>query len=157
MSEADGDGVAGEHRAPYRAVGGHEAAGEHKAGRGYKAGREYKEVLAGITAAVDALRERDRVRAAGHARELVSLEDDMLRAGERAALTRLGVELHWEAALEALWMESWMKLRPRPDPDPRAESGAGSADLAALDAEVEQRSAELQDAVRRRRFGFPRR
>jgi hypothetical protein len=83
----------------------------------------------------------------------VSLEDDMLRAGERAGLTRLGVELHWEAALEALWTESWMKLRPRPHPDPRADS----ADLAALDAEVEQRSAELQEAVRRRRFGFPRR
>lgn len=138
MSEADGDGVAGEHRAPARE---------------YKAAREYKEVLAGITAAVAALRERDRQRAAGLSRELVSLEDDMLRAGERAGLTRLGVELHWEAALEALWTESWMKLRPRPRPDPRADS----ADLAALDAEVEQRSAELQEAVRRRRFGFPRR
>jgi len=150
MSEAEGDRMAGEHRPPARE---YPAVGEHKAARGYKAAREYKQVLAGITAAVDALRERDRVRAAGLAWELVSLEDAMLRAGERAALTRLGVELHWEAALEALWMESWMKLRPRPGPDSRADS----ADLAALDAEVAQRSAELQDAVRRRRFRFPRR
>ncbi len=60
------------------------------------------------------------------------------------------MELHWEAALEALWVESWMKLRRRPAPDP----GADPADLAACDAEVEQRAAELQDAVRRRRFGL---
>jgi hypothetical protein len=46
-----------------------------------------------------------------------------------------------------------MTLRPRPDPDPRADP----ADLDRHDAEVEQRSAELQEAVRRRRFGLPRR
>lgn len=116
------------------------------------AAREYKDVLGGITAAVDALRERDRARAAALARELVRLEDDIMRAGERAALTRFVVDLHWEAALEALWVESWMKLRPRPAPEPSVDP----TDLSALDAEVEQRSADLQDAVRRRRFGFPR-
>jgi hypothetical protein len=116
------------------------------------AAREYKAVVAGITAAAEALRERDRERAAELARELVGLAEAMHGAGERAALTRLGVELHWEAALEALWVESWMKLRPRPGPDPRADP----ADLDALDAEVETRAAELQDAVRRR-FGLPRR
>jgi hypothetical protein len=110
------------------------------------AAREYKEVVAGITAAAEALRERDRERAAALARELVGLADDMYGAGERAALSRLGVQLHWEAALEALWVESWMKLRPRPGPDPRADP----ADLDALDAEVEARAAELQEAVRRR-------
>ena len=77
----------------------------------------------------------------------------MLEAGERAALTRLAAELHWEAALEALWVESWMTLRPRPAADPTADP----ADLARLDADVERWSAELQDAVRRRRFGLPRR
>lgn len=113
--------------------------------------REYKEVLAGITAAADALRERDRERAAELARQLGRLDADMLHAGERAALTRLGVELAWEAALEALWVESWLKLRPRPGPTP----GVDPADLDALDVEVEQRSAELQEATRRR-FGLPR-
>ena len=116
------------------------------------AAREYKEVIAGITAAAEALRVRDRERAAELARELVGLADAMQGAGERAALTRLGVELHWEAALEALWVESWMKLRPRPGPDPRADP----ADLDALDVEVEERAAALQEAVRRR-FGLPRR
>ncbi len=77
----------------------------------------------------------------------------MLRAGERAPLTQLGVELHWEAALEVLWAESWLKLRPRPAPDALADP----TDLDALDAEVEQRSAALHEAVRRRRFGLGRR
>ncbi|MGI9001081.1 MAG: hypothetical protein ACR2GH_05385 [Pseudonocardia sp.] len=120
------------------------------------AAREYKDVTAGLTAAADALRERDRECAAALSRRLAQIEDDMLRTGERAALTRFGVELHWEAALDVLWVESWMELRPRPGPDPHVDP-ADLADLAALDVEVEQRAAELQEAVRRRRFGLPRR
>jgi hypothetical protein len=116
------------------------------------AAREYKEVVAGIAAAAEALRERDRERAAALARELVGLTEAMEHAEERAGLTRLGVELHWEAALEALWVESWMKLRPRPGPAPNVDPAA----IDALDAEVEARSAELQEAVRRR-WGLPRR
>lgn len=117
------------------------------------AAREYKEIIAGIAAAAEGLRERDRERAGELARRLVGLEDHMLLAGERAALSRFGVELAWESALEALWVESWLKLRPRPGPDPRGDPAA----IDELDAEVEQRAAELTDAVRRRRFGLPRR
>lgn len=113
------------------------------------AAREYQDVIAGLSAAADALRERDRERAAELAGRLVELDDAMVRAVERAALTRLGVDLRWEAALEALWTESWLRLRPRPDPPEAA------GDLDALDAAVEARSAELQAAVRRRRFGLP--
>jgi hypothetical protein len=116
------------------------------------AAREYKEVVAGIAAAAAALRERDRERAAALNRDLVGLAEAMAHAEERAGLTRLGVELHWEAALEALWVESWMKLRPRPGPDPRADPAA----IDELDAEVEARAAELLEATRRR-FGLPRR
>lgn len=116
------------------------------------AAREYKEVVAGIAAAAEALRERDRQRAAELARELVGMTTAMQQVEGRAGLTRLGVELHWEAALERLWVESWMKLRPRPGPDPRADP----ADLDALDAEVEARAAELLEATRRR-WGLPRR
>ncbi|GAA1241446.1 hypothetical protein GCM10009609_01200 [Pseudonocardia aurantiaca] len=125
----------------------------YSAPRDYTAAREYKEIIAGITAAANALQERDRERATRLNRELVGLEEDMVRAVERAALTRVAVELHWEAALEALWVESWMTLRRRPEPDPSADP----ADLERYDAEVELRAAELQEAVRRRRFGLPRR
>lgn len=123
---------------------------EHAREPAQRATRHYKQVIAGITEAAEALRERDRERAAALAKELVRREEAMLRAGERVALTRLGVELAWEAALEALWVESWMKLRPKPGPD-RSADPAGLADLDAL---VEERSAELQAAVRRRRFGL---
>lgn len=113
--------------------------------------RAYKDVMAGLGVVADELRERDRARATELAARLVGLEDDMARAAERAALTRLGVDLAWESALDALWTESWLQLRPRPDPPP----APGSADLAALDAAVEARSAELLAAVRKRRFGLP--
>lgn len=116
------------------------------------AAREYKEVVAEIAAAAEALRGRDRERAAALNRELVGLGGAMAHAEERASLTRLGVELHWEAALEALWVESWMKLRPRPGPDRRADPAA----IDELDAEVEARAAALLDATRRR-WGLPRR
>lgn len=114
------------------------------------AARRYKEIVAGVTVAADSLRGLDRARAAVLARQLVDRDAEMLRAGERASLTRLGVELHWEAALEALWVESWMKLRPRPGPDPSADP----ADLDALDADVEEAAAQLQAAVRRRWSGL---
>ncbi|OLT21615.1 hypothetical protein BJF78_08450 [Pseudonocardia sp. CNS-139] len=119
----------------------------------YSAVRQYKEIVAGIAAAAEELRERDRRRAAELAVQLGELEDERHRVAERAALTTLGVELQWEAALEALWVESWMTLRRRPAPDPRADP----AHLGHYEAEVEQRAAELLDAVRRRRFGLPRR
>lgn len=118
----------------------------------FSAAREYKEIVAGITAAADALREHDRRRAAELTHEIAALNDEVRRTAQRAALTHLAVELHWEAAMEELWVESWMTLRRRPDPDPRADP----ADLARHEAEVERRAAELQEAVRRR-FRLPRR
>ncbi|WP_433275636.1 hypothetical protein ACQPZA_31050 [Pseudonocardia xinjiangensis] len=127
-------------------------AAEHR-GVQEKAAREYKEVLSGITEAIDAMRERDRARAAELARELVRFDENFQLAAERAAVSRFIVELHWEAALEALWVESWLQLRPKPAPDLSVDA----ADFAALDAEVGRRAADLQEAVRRRRFGFPRR
>lgn len=115
--------------------------------------RRYKEVVAGLAGAAEALRERDRQRAAGLARELVDLDAAMVRAERRATLSRIGIELHWEAALDVLWEESWLTLRPRPEPDPQADP----RDLDALDAAVEERSAAVAQAARRRTFGLPRR
>jgi hypothetical protein len=117
------------------------------------ASREYKDVIAELTAAAEALRERDRVRAAALARQLVEIDASLGRAEERAALSRLGVELQWDTVLEALWDESWMTLRPPPMPDPAADP----ARLAALDAAAERAAVALLDAVRRRTFGFGRR
>ncbi|WP_300019258.1 hypothetical protein [Pseudonocardia sp.] len=116
------------------------------------AARAYREVMAGLDLAAAELRDADRARAAELATELVGLQDATARAAERAALTRLGVDLAWEDALEALWTESWLQLRPRPDPPPDARP---PADLAALDEAVQAAAAELLAALRRRRFGLP--
>jgi hypothetical protein len=106
----------------------------------------YKDVVAGLSAAADDLRERDGLRKKELDRQLVELDVAMARAGERATLTLFGAEMAWEGALDALWQESWMTLRRRPDPDRDVDPTR----MDELDLEVERAAAELHDAVRRR-------
>lgn len=110
------------------------------------AARRYREVVGELTAVADELRRRDQARAAALARRLVELDVAMVRAEERAAMTRLAAELRWEAVLEALWQEQWMTLRPHPRPDPDADPER----LGALDDEVDRAAAAVVDAARRR-------
>jgi hypothetical protein len=114
------------------------------------AAREYKDVIGELTAAADALRERDRSRFAELRRVLVELDEQMVHAERRAALSRLAVELQWDTVLDALWHESWMTLRPHPQPDPRAAPER----LDELDVAAERAAEELLAAVRRRGLGF---
>jgi muconolactone delta-isomerase len=116
------------------------------------AAARYREVTAGIAAAVEELRAKDRERALTLERRLGELDDVMARAGERTALTRFTVDLHWEAALEALWGESWMTLRTFPAPDEAADPN----ELDALDRQVASTFDALRDLVRRRGFGLRR-
>jgi hypothetical protein len=119
----------------------------------HDATRAYKDVIGELTAAADALRERDRVRAAALARRLVDIDAEMVRAEQRAALSRLGVELQYDAVLDALWDEEWMTLKPRPRPDPRADPER----LDALDEAAARAAAAVMDTVRRRFGGLGRR
>ncbi|MDN5859304.1 MAG: hypothetical protein L0H84_11850, partial [Pseudonocardia sp.] len=96
------------------------------------AAERYRAVIARLDAIADEFRERDGERAVALRAELVDLGRAVEQADARAALTRFGVDLHWEVALDALWPESWLKLRPKPGPDPRA----GAADIDAHDAAV---------------------
>ncbi|MGI5125568.1 hypothetical protein ACQEVB_02020 [Pseudonocardia sp. CA-107938] len=114
------------------------------------AAEDYRRVIAELDAVADDLRVRDAERATALRAQLVDLERAVADAGVRAALTRFVVDLHWEIALEALWPESWMKLRPKPGPDPRARG----ADLDAHDAAVSEALDTLLAAVRRR-FRLP--
>ncbi|MCW0212486.1 MAG: hypothetical protein OJJ54_03935 [Pseudonocardia sp.] len=116
------------------------------------AAARYREVTAGIAAAAQGLRDADRERALQLERRLGELDDRMARVGERTAMTRFTVDLHWEAALEALWGESWMTLRPFPAPDRTADP----AHLDRLDQEVASTFDVLRDLVRRRGLGFRR-
>lgn len=115
------------------------------------AARDYQAIVARLSAAADGLRERDAERAEELRRELGPLDRAVADATQRAALTRFGVDLHWEAALEALWPEQWMKLRPKPGPDPRADP----AQIDTYDTAVEEATDELLAAIRRSRFRLP--
>jgi hypothetical protein len=113
---------------------------------GPSATRRYKDIIGGMTEAVDRLRRDDAERARRLADSLVGLHEEMAKAVDREALTVLGVALQWESALELLWHEQWMTLSPVPKPD-RAPP---SQDLDYLDAMVTQRYEALCEAVRRR-------
>ncbi len=115
------------------------------------AARRYKDVLAELSAAAGQLRDRDHARATLIRDELPALEDGMARAGERARLTAAVARLHWEAALDLLWDESWLQLAPRPRPDPDVDP----ARLDELDAQLELRSTQLRHAVQRRWYKLP--
>ena len=108
--------------------------------------RRYKEIVGELTAVAGALRERDKAHAAALARRLVDLDLAMVRAEERAALSRLAVEIRWEMVLDALWDEQWMTLRPHPRPDPDADPER----LDALDREADLAANEVLDAARHR-------
>lgn len=110
------------------------------------AARRYKDITGGMTDAVARMRRSDIERAVRLKDELIELDERMRAASNRAALTELAVYLRWEAAMESLWSESWMTLRPLPLPDPDADP----RDLDYLDAVVEQRFQALLEIVRRR-------
>jgi hypothetical protein len=110
--------------------------------------RAYKDVIAELTTAADALRERDRARAAELSRQLVDLDEVMVRAAERGALSRLAVEIRWEMVLDALWDEQWLTLKPHPRPDP----GADAERLDALDREA---GLAADEVIARARHRFP--
>lgn len=131
-----GSGVEGEPGAGFGGDDGRRA--------GESAAAAYRRITAEIGSVMGALREQDERRARVLEQRLGELDARMRQVGERAALTRFAVELQWEIALDELWGESWMTLRPYPQPDPHAEA----ANLDALDQEVERRLAALQAELR---------
>jgi hypothetical protein len=110
------------------------------------AARSYKDVIGELVAAADALRERDRARATQLKRQLVDLEAVLAHALERAALSRLGVELQRDVVLEALADEAWMVLPPRPQPAPDADPDR----LPDLEEAAHHAAEQLQELARRR-------
>ncbi|MDN5929823.1 MAG: hypothetical protein L0I24_01920 [Pseudonocardia sp.] len=115
------------------------------------AAREYKDIVDGLSGAAQELREQDAERATALGYLRSTQHEAMTEAATKAALTRLVVAMQWESALEALWAESWLTLRPPPTPAP----GIAPARIDELTAEVARRADELHEATRRRRFGLP--
>lgn len=112
------------------------------------AARRYKARIAEVTGGLDARADLNAERIKELDRRVNALGWQLREASDRHLLTRLCVELAWESALDALWVESWITMRPFPKPDPWAKA----ADLDALLATVEQRAAELRSEVQGRRL-----
>ena len=115
--------------------------------------RAYKGVMLGLTAAADALRERDQERVAVLEQRLVELKEALAAAQERARTSQQQAQARWAKALDALWSEAWLKMRPLPRP----AEWADPAELDELDAEVARRADELHEALHKRWLGGPRR
>jgi hypothetical protein len=112
----------------------------------------YRAETARIASAAEALRHRDAVRAAELEDRLAVLDDRMGRIGERAAMSELAARSHWETALDAMWSEPWMTVRPFPRPDPSVDPRR----LAEYEQEMYAAHQALMALIQRTKFGFRR-
>lgn len=106
----------------------------------------YKELAGLATESVDRMRRRDAERVAELDRALQDSQQRMALVAEQERVVRMGVRLHWEAAVEALWDERWMSVSPLPAPDESVP------DLGQLhfDSELERTYQVLEDALSKR-------
>jgi hypothetical protein len=109
------------------------------------AAKRYKDEIADLTAGFDGDAARSASRVAQLRQRVVELAKELKAASDQRVVARLGNVLAWEDALEILWVESWMTMRPFPKPD-RLTKG----DPAELVAKVEARVADLRTQVQRR-------
>jgi hypothetical protein len=106
---------------------------------------EYKAVIAELTAGFDTDAARNAHRVEQLRLEVAELGKDLKAASDQHVVARVGNILAWEDALEILWVEAWMTMKPFPKPDRLAKG-----DPAALVTRVEARVAELRSLVQRR-------
>jgi hypothetical protein len=115
------------------------------------AARRYKARITEVTGGLDARADLNAQRVDELEEKVKALGWQLREASDRHLLTRACVELAWEGALEALWVETWITMRPFPKPDMWAKA----ADRDKLLAAVEQRAAELKAAVQGRGLRRP--
>ncbi len=108
---------------------------------------EYKAIIAALTAGFDGDAARNAERVAQLRLQVAELGKKLKAASDQHVVARVGNVLAWEDALEILWVESWMTMKPFPKPDRLAKG-----DPAELVARVETRVAELRSLVQRRRL-----
>lgn len=115
------------------------------------AARRYKARIAEVTGGLDARADLNTERVKALDKTVQALGWQLREASDRHLLTRMCVELAWETALDALWVESWITMHPFPKPDGRAKA----SELDALLADVEQKAAALRAQVQGRRLRRP--
>ena len=108
---------------------------------------DYKAVIAELTAGFDGDAARNAERVEELRLEVAELNKELNAASDQHVIGRVGNILAWEDALELLWVESWMTMKPFPRPDRLAKGNP-----AALVTKVEGCVAELRALVQRRRL-----
>jgi hypothetical protein len=106
----------------------------------------YKDAIRQVTGGMEGEVKRNDERVQQLRERVAELDRDLMTAADRRLLVRIAANLAWEDALEALWVESWMTMKPFPKPDRMAKGG----DAMQLGAEIEQKAAALMAAVRGR-------
>jgi len=106
--------------------------------------RRYKELALLNTDAVRRMREYDRARIDALRTKLGETDAQLAEATQREELMRASVRLHWESAVEQLWNERWLEVRP-PEPIEMADD----ASTRRIDAEVSRTHEALREALRR--------
>ncbi|HJP74464.1 MAG TPA: hypothetical protein VJ914_09350 [Pseudonocardiaceae bacterium] len=109
------------------------------------AARHYKDVAGLNTEAVDRMREADRALQDQLSQQVLAAERALAEVSERERVARMGVELHWEAAIEELWAERWLTIQPMPQP----AKPAPAMDPLECDAEVGRTYEALHEALRK--------
>jgi hypothetical protein len=103
----------------------------------------YKQLAEQNTEAVRHMREHNRKVAERLRARLTEVDRELAEATERERVARMGVRLHWEAAVEALWSERWLQVGPQPDP---VEPPPG-LDMLRADADVGRTYDALREAL----------
>ncbi|HEY4022756.1 MAG TPA: hypothetical protein VGM75_28955 [Pseudonocardiaceae bacterium] len=107
--------------------------------------RRYKDVAGLNTEAIERMREADRALTDKLNQQLRTAEQALTEVSERERVARTVVEVHWEAAMEQLWDERWLKLESMPQP----AKPAPAMDPLECDAEVGRTYAVLHEALRK--------
>jgi hypothetical protein len=77
----------------------------------------YKDIVRQVDRSLEVMREHDRERVRLLVAWLAASQERMVEVIERERLTRGLARVHWEAVVELLWDERWMKITPLPAPD----------------------------------------
>jgi hypothetical protein len=111
----------------------------------------YKEIIGSIDEAVEAMRAQDQAHVADLVARLSESQDRMADVIDREKIVKLGAQLHWESAVEALWDERWMRVSPMPKADETAPARDQREYNAAMDVAYQALEESLQKRTLLRR------
>ncbi|MDR7301462.1 hypothetical protein [Haloactinomyces albus] len=103
-------------------------------GEPYRAVERYKEITAMATSAVDRTHELERKRAARLEDATTARQERTAEAEQQEEQVTEAVRLRWNAAMEALWDERWMRVTRMPAPDPSAPAATPDESIHSVQA-----------------------